>query len=59
MALVGPRKPGDGPKDAQVILRMLQIGAVQVFHDPLVARTSDTQDLSKTCEMVTCPRTEL
>ena len=25
------------PKDAQVILHMLQIGAVQVFHDPLLA----------------------
>ena len=27
------------PKDAQVILRMLEIGAVQIFHDPLVAGT--------------------
>jgi hypothetical protein len=41
------------PKDAQVILRMLEIGAVQVFHDPLVAGICDIQELSKTYEMVT------
>ena len=47
------------PKDAQVILHMLQIGAVQVFHDPLVAGTSDIQELSKTYEMVARAKTEL
>lgn len=47
------------PKDAQVILHMLQIGAVQVFHDPLVAGTSDIQELSKTYEMVARSKTEL
>ena len=45
------------PKDAQVILHMLQIGAVQVFHDPLVAGTSDIQELSKTYEMVARAKT--
>lgn len=29
------------PKDAQVILHMLQIGAVQRFQDPMVAGTND------------------
>ena len=29
------------PKDAQVILHMLDIGAVQFFHDPLVTGTAD------------------
>ncbi len=47
------------PKDAQVILRMLEIGAVQVFHDPLVADTCDIQELSKTYEMVARSKTEL
>jgi hypothetical protein len=39
-------------KYAQVILRMLEIGAVRVFHDPLVAGTCDIQEFSKTYEMV-------
>jgi len=47
------------PKDAQVILHMMQIGAVQVFHDPLVARTCDIQELSKTYEMISRAKTEL
>lgn len=54
-----PRKPGGDPKDAQVILRMLEIGAVQVFHDPLVAGTCDIQELSKTYEMMARAKTEL
>ena len=33
------------PKDAQVILHMLEIGAVQFFHDPLVTGTADIQEL--------------
>jgi len=40
------------PKDAQVILHMLQIGAVQFFHDPLVFGTNDIQELSKTHDIV-------
>jgi transposase len=36
------------PKDAQVILHMLRIGAVQIFQDPMVAGTNDIQELSKT-----------
>lgn len=49
----------NGLKDAQVILHMLRIGAVQVFHDPLVADTADIQELSKTHEMVARAKTEL
>jgi transposase len=47
------------PKDAQVILHMLQIGAVQVFHDPLLAGVNDIQELSKTHEIVSRAKTEL
>jgi hypothetical protein len=36
------------PKDAQVILHMLQIGAVQIFQDPMMVGTNDIQELSKT-----------
>lgn len=41
------------PKDAQVILRMLEIGAVQVFHDPLVAGTCGIFRCVERC----CPST--
>lgn len=47
------------PKDAQVILHMLHIGAVQFFLDPLVAGTNDLQELSKTHEVVSRAKTEL
>ena len=47
------------PKDAQVILHMLEIGAVQFFHDPLCAGTNDIQELSKTHEIVSRSKTEL
>ena len=47
------------PKDAQVILHLLEIGAVQFFHDPLVADIADIQELSKTHEIVSRSKTEL
>ncbi len=47
------------PKDAQVILHMLRIGAVQSYHDPLAHGLSDIQELSKTHEMVSRAKTEL
>jgi transposase len=47
------------PKDAQVILHMLQIGAVQVFHDPLLSGVNDIQEISKTHEIVSRAKTEL
>ena len=47
------------PKDAQVILHMLEIGAVQFYHDPLVTGTADIQELSKAHEIVSRSKTEL
>ena len=47
------------PKDAQVILHMLETGAVQFFHDPMVVGTSDIQELSKTYEIVSRSKSEL
>jgi Transposase len=38
------------PRDAQVILHMLRIGATQRYHDPLRAGINDVQELSKTHE---------
>jgi hypothetical protein len=49
----------DDPKDAQVILHMLQIGATQVFRDPLQAGINDIQELSKTHEVVSKAKTEV
>ncbi len=47
------------PKDAQVILHMLEIRAVQFFHDPLVTGTADIQELSTTHEIVSRSKTGL
>ncbi len=47
------------PQDAQVILHMLEIGAVQFFPDPMVVGTADIQELSKTHEIVSRLKTEL
>lgn len=59
MAPGEPRKPGDDPKDAQVILHMLRIGAEQFYHDPLIRGTNDLQELSKTHDIVSRSKTEL
>jgi transposase len=47
------------PKDAQVILRMLKLGMTQRLVEPLLARTHDLQELSKTYHHITCARTRL
>lgn len=47
------------PKDAQVILHMLRIGAEQFYHDPLIRGTNDLQELSKTHDIVSRSKTEL
>jgi transposase len=47
------------PKDAQVILHMLRIGASQRYHDPLAAGINDVQELSKTHEAVSRAKTEV
>jgi transposase len=47
------------PKDAQVILHMLEIGNTQFYHDPLACGTNDIQELSKTHDIVSKSKTEL
>jgi hypothetical protein len=47
------------PKDAQVILHRLQIGAVQILQGPMVAGSSDIQELSKTHDAVSRSKTVL
>jgi len=47
------------PKDAQVILHMLRIGATQVYLDPLRAGINDIQELSNTHEVISKAKTEL
>lgn len=47
------------PKDAQVMLHMIEVGATQVFHDPLAHGINDIQELSKTHDMISRAKTEL
>lgn len=47
------------PKDAQVILHMMAIGAAQFYHDPLMHGTNDIQELSKTHDVISKSKTEL
>ena len=47
------------PKDAQVILHMMQIGNEQHYHDPLLSGINDLQELSKTHDIVSRSKTEL
>lgn len=46
------------PKDAQVILHMLEIGAVQRYYDPLIEGINDVQELSKTHDAIARMKTE-
>jgi transposase len=46
------------PKDAQVILHMLRIGATRRYVDPLMAGINDLQELSKTHESISKAKTE-
>src|SRR5829696_3301654 len=47
------------PKDAQVILHRLRIGASQHYHDPLAAGLNDIQEVSKTHEAIAKAKTEV
>jgi transposase len=47
------------PKDAQVILHMLKIGATQRYVDPLTAGINDLQELSNTHEAISKAKTEI
>jgi transposase len=46
------------PKDAQVILHMLRIGATQRYVDPLAAGINDLQEMSKTHEAISKAKTQ-
>lgn len=46
------------PKDAQVILHMLRIGATQRYVDPLAAGINDLQELSKIHETISRMKTQ-
>jgi transposase len=45
------------PKDAQVILYLLKAGLTQHYHDPIVHRLNDLQELSKTHHQVSLEKT--
>jgi len=47
------------PKDAQVILHMLKTGLTQTYHDPLLNRINDIQELSKTYYQVSLRKTRI
>lgn len=47
------------PKDAQVILYMLKTGLTQTYHDPLVNKINDFQELSNTYHQVSLRKTRL
>lgn len=47
------------PKDAQVIMRLLKQGMTQRYCDPLVTKTHDLQELSKTYLHISRTRTRL
>jgi len=49
----------NNPKDAQLILHMLRIGASTAYSDPGYGRLNDLQELSKTHDMVSRAKTEL
>ena len=46
------------PKDAQVMLHMMQTGLTLNWHDPLVHGVNDLQELSKTHEVISKTKTE-
>lgn len=47
------------PKDAQVIIHILRIGASQAYHDPLAAEINDVQELSKTREAIASAKAQV
>jgi hypothetical protein len=47
------------PKDAQVILHMMQIRNEQFYYDPLLCGTNDLQELSKPHGIASRSKTEL
>jgi transposase len=47
------------PKDAQVIMHMIKIGATQTYSDSICSGINDIQELSKTHEVISKAKTEL
>lgn len=47
------------PKDAQVLLHLMEIGNEQFYHDRLVQGTNDIQELSKNHDIVSKSKIEL
>ncbi|GAA6198634.1 hypothetical protein NBRC116598_40790 [Pseudophaeobacter arcticus] len=47
------------PKDAQVILHLMEIKNTQLYYDPLACGTNDIQELSKPHDIVSKSKTEL
>jgi transposase len=47
------------PKDAQVILHLLQVGLTQAYHDPLFHGMNDAQEISKTYHQVSLEKTRV
>lgn len=47
------------PKDAQVMLTMMQQGLVQIYWDPLASKCQDWQEISNTYFQITLTRTRL
>ena len=45
------------PRDAQVILPMIEIGNEQIYHDPVVHVTNDIQEFSVPNDMVSKSKT--
>ena len=58
VAPVGPRKPADEPKGAQIIRHMLRVGHVQRYCDPLGHGLVDIQEFSKTHEAISKAKTD-
>lgn len=40
------------PKDAQVIIHLLKTGITQTYHDPLIHKTNDIQEIAKTYQQI-------
>ena len=47
------------PKDARVILHIMEFGNTLFYHDPLACGTNDIQELSKTHDIVSESKTEI
>ena len=49
----------NAPKDAEVMIHLLEAGITCVYHDPVFENTNDWQELSKTHAQVSLRKTRL